>query len=80
MREAAVLEDVRRLGGHTLTIGEAATDVAFGSQLPEPVRNVLFLPVLQLMACYRAQAKGLNPDHPHNLQAVVKLNWDQQAG
>jgi glucosamine 6-phosphate synthetase-like amidotransferase/phosphosugar isomerase protein len=34
---------------------------------------VLYLPVLQMMACYRAVAKGLNPDQPHNLDAVVRL-------
>jgi glucosamine 6-phosphate synthetase-like amidotransferase/phosphosugar isomerase protein len=29
---------------------------------------------LQLMAFYRSMAKGLNPDSPNNLTAVVKLN------
>jgi glucosamine--fructose-6-phosphate aminotransferase (isomerizing) len=73
--EAAVLEDVKQLGGHTLALGESETDVVFASQLPEPVRNVLYLPVLQLMAYYRSLAKELNPDQPHNLNAVVKLEW-----
>lgn len=73
--EAAVLRDAQRLGGHILTLGEADTDVIFGSGIPEVVRNVLYLPVLQLLACYRALAKGLNPDRPNNLEAVVKLDW-----
>jgi glutamine---fructose-6-phosphate transaminase (isomerizing) len=30
--------------------------------------------VLQLMAYYRSLSKGLNPDRPTNLTAVVKLN------
>ncbi|MCZ7665987.1 MAG: hypothetical protein M5U34_01455 [Chloroflexi bacterium] len=38
------------------------------------VRNVLYLPILQLMAYYRAIAKGLNPDRPHNLTAVIELD------
>jgi glucosamine--fructose-6-phosphate aminotransferase (isomerizing) len=37
---------------------------------------VLYLPPLQLMAYYRAMAKGLNPDQPHNLTAVVKLDLE----
>ncbi|MBN1218357.1 MAG: SIS domain-containing protein [Anaerolineae bacterium] len=73
--EAAVLADVRQLGGHTLVIGESDTDVTFASHLPEAIRNVLYLPVPQLMAHYRAVAKGLNPDRPNNLETVVKLAW-----
>ena len=41
--------------------------------VPESVRGVLYLPVLQLMAFYRSLAKGLNPDRPKNLTAVVQL-------
>lgn len=73
--EAAVLQDVQRLGAHILTLGEAEADVTFASSLPESVRNVLYLPVLQLLAYYRSIAKGLNPDRPNNLEAVVKLAW-----
>lgn len=73
--EAAVLRDAQRLGGQILTLGETDTDIAFGSGVPEAVRNVLYLPVLQLLGCYRALAKGLNPDRPNNLEAVVKLTW-----
>jgi glucosamine--fructose-6-phosphate aminotransferase (isomerizing) len=75
--EAAVLDEVRGLGARMFVLAEGAdgraVDVAFHSGLPEPVRNVLYLPVLQLTAYYRSLAKGLNPDRPHNLDAVVKL-------
>jgi glucosamine--fructose-6-phosphate aminotransferase (isomerizing) len=64
------------LGGRVLSIGDLDTEVAFNSHLPESIRNVLYLPVPQLMAYYRSIAKGLNPDQPHNLTAVVKLNLD----
>ena len=74
--EAAVLREMQSLGARTLSIGESATDIAFASQLPAPVRNVLYLPVLQLMAYYRALSKNLDPDHPHNLEAVVKLEGE----
>jgi len=75
--EAAVLQDAQRLGAHILALGEADADIIFASQVPEPVRNALYLPVLQLMAYYRAIAKGLNPDRPNNLEAVVKLAWGE---
>jgi glucosamine--fructose-6-phosphate aminotransferase (isomerizing) len=49
-------------------------DVSFNSRVPEQVRGVLYLPALQLMAYHRSLAKGVNPDRPMNLTAVVKLN------
>lgn len=76
--EAAVLADAQRLGAYILTVGEADTDIAFASGLPEAIHNVLYLPLLQLMAYYRSTAKGLNPDRPNNLEAVVKLDWGNE--
>jgi glucosamine--fructose-6-phosphate aminotransferase (isomerizing) len=74
--EADVLAEMRKLGGNVLSLSESEADVNFTSGIPEVVRNVLYLPVLQLMAYYRSLAKGLNPDHPNNLDSVVKLSWD----
>lgn len=71
--EQAVLDEMRTLGANVFSIAEADGDVNFSSGLPEAVRNVLYLPPLQLMAYYRAVAKDLNPDIPQNLSAVVKL-------
>jgi len=71
--ERLVLEDVRALGGRTLSIGEGSADVQFTSGLPEAFRNVLYLPVGQLLAYERSLGKGLDPDRPNNLGAVVKL-------
>ncbi len=72
--EVAVLEEMRNLGAHLLTLGESGTNVSFDSGLQEEIRNVLYLPVLQLMAYYRAIAKGLDPDQPKNLTSVVELD------
>lgn len=72
--EAKVLSEMKMLGGTVAAIGESETDVSFESNIPESVYGVLYLPVLQLMAFYRSLAKGLNPDHPSNLTAVVKLD------
>jgi glucosamine--fructose-6-phosphate aminotransferase (isomerizing) len=74
MHEQAVLDEMVQLGARVLSLGESESDISFGSHLPEFIRNVLYLPALQLMAYYRAVVKGLNPDQPHNLKAVVKLN------
>jgi glucosamine--fructose-6-phosphate aminotransferase (isomerizing) len=72
--EQTVLDEMKNLGGQTLSLSESDADVAFESHLPEEVRNVLYLPVLQLMAYYRAVAKGLDPDNPRNLSAVIHLD------
>lgn len=78
--EKAVLNEMRALGGKTVALAESDAEVSFISQIPEQVRGVLYLPVLQLMAFYRSLAKGLNPDSPKNLTAVVKLNIQGGAG
>jgi glucosamine--fructose-6-phosphate aminotransferase (isomerizing) len=71
--EAKVLSEMRTLGGTVVALGESDADVVFESEVPESVRGVLYLPVLQMMAFYRSVTKGLNPDRPNNLTAVVKL-------
>lgn len=74
--EWAVLEEMRNLGAKILALAERGekVDVQFHSQLPEIVYGVLYLPVLQLMAYHRALAKGLDPDRPTHLSAVVELD------
>jgi len=74
IHETKVLSEMKMLGGTVTGLGEADTDIAFESGIPETVRGVLYLPVLQLLAFYRSVAKGLNPDRPANLTAVVKLD------
>lgn len=72
--ETAVLNEMQTLGGKIVAMGETGVDWAFNSGLPESVRGVLYLPILQLMAFYRSLAKGLNPDRPNNLVSVIKLD------
>jgi glucosamine--fructose-6-phosphate aminotransferase (isomerizing) len=72
--EKAVLDEMQAHGGKIVALAESDADVSFESRIPESVRGVLYLPVLQLMAFYRSVAKGLNPDRPANLTAVVKLD------
>ena len=72
--EQAVLNEMQAKGARVLALSESRGDVLYASGIPEEVRGVLYLPVLQLMAFYRSLAKGLNPDSPKNLTAVVTLN------
>jgi glucosamine--fructose-6-phosphate aminotransferase (isomerizing) len=90
VRERAVLNDMCARGATVLSLAETAKhqsqadvtdttpgsmiEIAFNSKLEPNLRNILYLPLLQLMACERARAKNLNPDTPHNLTAVVVLD------
>ena len=77
--ERRVMLEVADLGAETIVLGERVEKIAqgaalsFESGLPEPVRDVLYLPLLQMLAFERALAKGLDPDQPRHLDAVVKL-------
>lgn len=81
--ERAVLAEMRARGANILAIGESdihfptddnfTSTVAFASGLGEAARNVLYLPVGQVMAFEHSLSRGLNPDKPHNLEAVVRL-------
>jgi glucosamine--fructose-6-phosphate aminotransferase (isomerizing) len=71
--EEKVLSEMEALGATVTTFGEKDAGVVFESGIPESIYGVLYLPILQLMSFYRSVAKGLNPDRPNNLTAVVKL-------
>lgn len=78
--ESAVLREMKALGARVLILGEARNGLdwadyalSFESNLPELARLPLYLPILQLFAYYRAVGKGLNPDAPRHLDAVVQL-------
>ena len=80
--ELRVLKDMQELGARTLAFIEDVSAMAewradhiveLRSGLGEWERGPLCLPVLQRIAYYRAVAKGLDPDRPHNLTAVVEL-------
>jgi glutamine---fructose-6-phosphate transaminase (isomerizing) len=72
--EFDVLKECKDLGAEIISIGEKNTDVSFNSGLEEVMCNILYLPFGQMLAYERSMAKGLDPDHPNNLDAVVKLS------
>ena len=71
--ENKVLEEMQAMGAGIFSMGEMASTVVFEAGLLEAARNILFLPIGQLLAFERAIAKGLDPDLPENLQAVIRL-------
>lgn len=75
--ETKVLSEMQQLGAQVFDLEETKATVAFHSQLPETARGVLYLPILQLLAYHRALAKGHNPDTPHNLSPVIKLDLER---
>jgi fructoselysine-6-P-deglycase FrlB-like protein len=73
-KEDAVLSDMRALGGQTLSIGPTTTaDMQWDATVPEACNGMIALPLVQSIAYSRATARGLNPDQPTNLNAVVFL-------
>ena len=81
-QELRVLEDMHGLGARTLALVDDGSTFAgwrpdhvveLRSGLDEWARGALYLPVLQRVAYHRAVARGLNPDRPSNLTAVVEL-------
>lgn len=72
-REGAVLQEMKARGARTLAMDEQEADLPFQSGLPPEIRDVLYLPAGQLLAWERAVSRGLDPDHPQHLEAVVRL-------
>ena len=81
--EAPVLAECMGMGGRALALTPGILDVQatervlLPGDMPWWARPVLYLPALQLMAYHRSISKGLNPDRPRNLEAVVVLDRDR---
>ncbi|MEO8329136.1 MAG: SIS domain-containing protein [Candidatus Nanopelagicales bacterium] len=71
--EQTVVNDVTALGVRMLTLGKAQ-QIEVPTGLPAWARPVLYLLPLQLLALERCVAKGLNPDQPRHLTAVIHLD------
>ena len=78
--EMPVFHDMKKLGGRTLGVGNlnhGAKELDFSfsweKDIPQILSYPLYLPLIQLIAYERSISKGLNPDKPENLTAVVEL-------
>jgi glucosamine--fructose-6-phosphate aminotransferase (isomerizing) len=74
--EQAVLADIAPFGAHIVTIGSADQ---IPPQVPSWAAPALYLLPLQLLALERSQAKGLDPDHPRHLTAVIHLDGSPET-
>lgn len=72
--EKQVLAEMAANDALTLAIAPGGKDIHLPNHLPMWAYPVLYLPPLQLLAYHRAIAKGLDPDNPRNLTAVVYLD------
>lgn len=76
--EIRVLDEMADMGATVLAIAPTRIEnhqyVRLPADLPGWCTPVLYLPVLQLLAYYRAIFNGCDPDQPHNLSAVVSLD------
>jgi glucosamine--fructose-6-phosphate aminotransferase (isomerizing) len=72
-QEMRVLEEMKRRGATVLVLAEGDADITLSSGISEDARAALYLPLIQILAFEHALAKGLNPDRPNNLTAVVEL-------
>lgn len=78
--EQQVLKEMKELGATMLALNPTAAPAEIDHQIDLPgqlsawARPLLYLPPLQLLAYFRAMAKGLDPDNPRNLTAVVYLD------
>ncbi len=79
VHEAAVLLEMTEMGGKTLafvpgepTVGDYTVNLP--GDLPAWTLPALYLPILQSMGHARSLHKGLDPDNPRNLSAVVLLD------
>lgn len=80
IQESKVLREMKALHAFTLAVGQSIEagdsdwQIDLPKEFPDWTLPALYLPPLQLLAYYRALAKGLDPDNPRNLTAVVYLN------
>ncbi len=81
-QEFAVLREMKVKGAKILAIAESLPEglasegeqIILNSGLTLLWRSPLYLPAMQWLAYSRGMIKGLNPDRPHNLDAVVVLD------
>lgn len=77
-----LVEDLKELGASVLLIGDdrdskVGKNADYQISVPRGLGDIfnpfLYMPLLQLLAFYKAISKKINPDNPKNLTAVVTL-------
>ena len=74
--------NMKNLGGRVLVLTDSKVEdfmdcsdfvMQLGSGLGDGVRDILYMPTLQFMACYKSVSEGYDPDHPKNLHYYVEI-------
>lgn len=76
--EEAVLKDISPFGSRLVTVGVEGLHQIPG-EIPSWASTALYLLPLQLLALERALVKGLDPDKPRHLTAVIHLDASPEA-
>lgn len=80
--EADLVKDVKEIGGKPMVLCDEADArikkhadylVELKTGFKEFERDILYMPVLQFMAFYKAMSKGLDPDFPKHLTYHVEI-------
>jgi glucosamine--fructose-6-phosphate aminotransferase (isomerizing) len=80
--ERQLLREIKALGGSTVSICDRADSTVRGesdylfetrSNIPEYARSVLYVPITQLLAFYKAVSKNIDVDTPRNLSYYVTI-------
>lgn len=67
----SVIKKISEIGGKAITIGPYDSDITV-PQTDSIILALEYLSVIQMLANYRAQFKGEDPDHPRFLSKVVR--------
>lgn len=80
--DQALAHNMKDLGGRVLVLTDSKVEdfidcsdfvMQLDSGLGDGVRDILYMPTLQYLACYKAVAEGQDPDRPRNLHYYVEL-------
>ena len=76
--ELRVLQEMQDMGATVLVISQSRSEfehhISLPADLPASYAPALHLPPLQLLAYWRAQKNGCDPDQPQHLSAVISLD------
>lgn len=72
--EQQVLAEMAAKRATVLSLVPGSNDIPLPLNLPPWAYPVLYLPSMHFLAYYRAMSKGLDPDNPRHLTAVVHLD------
>ena len=73
---------MKELGGRVLVLTDRSVEdfidcsdfvMQLGTGLGDGIRDVLYMPILQFLSCYKAVSEGYDPDRPKNLFYHVEL-------